>query len=283
MDTEQFRFSEGTVVTEMPTLFQVDDPKQQLQDYVERFSDAQELLFADARQSLLLVFQGMDAAGKDSTIKKVTSGVNPQGFQVTGFKRPTHLDLAHNYLWRCWRAVPERGRIGVFNRSHYEEVLVVRVHPEILDSRSLPERSFGSEFWRHRYDDINSFEAHLHRNGTHVVKFFLNVSKEEQRQRLLSRLDTPKKWWKFNPSDLDERACWDDYMRCYQWALEATSTQDSPWYVIPADDKPSMRVLVAAIIVELLEGMEISFPAPSEAQTSRFDWARSVLEDEAKG
>ncbi len=280
MDIQAYRFKEGTVLGELPTNEEIDDPKDTLRQLVDEFSDAQERLYADARQSLLLIFQGMDGAGKDSTIKKVTSGVNPQGFQVTGFKKPTHLELDHNYLWRCWRAVPERGRIGVFNRSHYEEVLVVRVHPGILDNRSLPDRVFGDDFWSRRFADINNFEAHLHHNGTRIIKFFLNVSKEEQKRRMIRRLDTPEKWWKFNPGDVEERAFWDDYMRCYQWALEATSTQHAPWYVIPADNKPAMRVIVARIIVDLLQGMDINFPAPDPDQVSRFDWARATLENE---
>ncbi|MDH4160794.1 MAG: polyphosphate kinase 2 family protein [Actinomycetota bacterium] len=240
-------------------------------------SDAQERLYADDRHSLLLVFQAMDAAGKDGTIKHVMSGVNPAGTQVTSFKAPSAEELDHDFLWRVARALPERGRVGIFNRSHYEEVLVVRVHPEYLDGQRLPSDTRGEELWRQRYESINGFERHLARNGTVIVKFFLNVSKREQRQRFLDRLDDADKTWKFNSGDVAERGHWDEYMTAYEDALSATSTEWAPWYVIPADRKPVMRALVANVVARTVDGMDLRFPEVPDEERAALAQARARL------
>ncbi|HVT64388.1 MAG TPA: polyphosphate kinase 2 family protein [Mycobacteriales bacterium] len=224
----------------------------------------QELLYATGTRSLLLVFQALDAAGKDGTIAHVMSGVNPQGCSVTSFKRPSDEDLRHDFLWRCAKALPERGHIGIFNRSYYEEVLVVRVHPELLAAQHLPGSAKpGKRLWKERYDDINAFELHLERCGTRVVKFFLHVSKAEQRKRFLDRLDDPAKQWKFSSADVAEREHFDEYMAAYEDALTATSTTHSPWYVIPADHKPSMRALVAGVVVHAVDDLGLEAPKPA--------------------
>ena len=256
------------------------DAKKAVEKSVEQFADLQEMLYADNRHSLLLVFQGMDAAGKDSTIDKVTSGVNPAGFQVFSFKKPSSEEIDHNFLWRCWQRMPERGRIGIYNRSYYEEVLVVKVHPAIVASRQLPNKEVNDEFWEQRYHDINQMEKHLANNGTRVVKFFLNVSKDEQRNRFLSRLNRPEKNWKFSSADLNERRYWDDYQQAFRDALKATDKDYAPWYVIPADDKWNMRVIVADIIVDELKALKLSYPEPDEAEVARFDAARKELEQD---
>jgi len=240
-------------------------------------ADAQERLYADDRHSLLLVFQAMDAAGKDGTIKHVMSGVNPAGTQVTSFKAPSAEELDHDFLWRVARALPERGRVGIFNRSHYEEVLVVRVHPEYLDGQRLPSDTRGEELWRQRYESINGFERHLARNGTVIVKFFLNVSKREQRQRFLDRLDDADKTWKFNSGDVAERGHWDEYMTAYEDALSATSTEWAPWYVIPADRKPVMRALVANVVARTVDGMDLRFPEVPDEERAALAQARARL------
>ena len=240
-------------------------------------AEAQERLYADDRHSLLLVFQAMDAAGKDGTIKHVMSGVNPAGTQVTSFKAPSAEELDHDFLWRVARALPERGRVGIFNRSHYEEVLVVRVHPEYLDGQRLPSDTRGEKLWRQRYESINDFERHLARNGTVIVKFFLNVSKREQRQRFLDRLDDSDKTWKFNSGDVAERAHWDKYMAAYEDALSATSTDWAPWYVIPADRKPVMRALVAEVVARTVEGMDLRFPEVSDDERAALAEVRARL------
>ena len=219
--------------------------KEILDKNLEELAEAQTLLYADDRYAILIVLQALDAAGKDGTIKHVMSGVNPQGCQVFSFKRPSAEELDHNFLWRYMKALPERGRIGIFNRSYYEDVLVVKVHPERVESQKLPPGRRDKEFWKDRYDDINAFERHLVRNGTVVLKFFLHVSKDEQKQRFLERLDRPEKNWKFSEADLAERAFWDDYVVAYEDALTATSTSWAPWYVIPADQKWATRALVA--------------------------------------
>ena len=256
------------------------EAKKAVEKSVEQFADLQEMLYADNRHSLLLVFQGMDAAGKDSTIDKVTSGVNPAGFQVFSFKKPSSEEIDHNFLWRCWQRMPERGRIGIYNRSYYEEVLVVKVHPAIVASRQLPNKEVNDEFWEQRYHDINQMEKHLANNGTRVVKFFLNVSKDEQRNRFLSRLNRPEKNWKFSSADLNERRYWDDYQQAFRDALKATDKDYAPWYVIPADDKWNMRVIVADIIVDELKALKLSYPEPDEAEVARFDAARKELEQD---
>ncbi len=254
--------------------------KRFLKDRIAELSDAQERLYADDRHSLLLIFQARDAAGKDSTIKHVMSGVNPQGCQVHSFKAPSKEELDHNYLWRCWKDLPERGRIGIFNRSYYEEVLVVRVHPEILAGQKLPPEHVDDDIWAERYEDINAFERHMARNGTVILKFFLHVSKEEQKQRFLSRLNEPEKHWKFSKSDLKVRESWEVYDDAYQAMLQATSTEHAPWYVIPADHKPVMRALVGHIIVQTLNGLDLKFPTLSPEETARLDEARAFLMNE---
>ncbi len=227
---------------------------------------AQEMLYADDRYALLVIFQAMDAAGKDGTIKHVMSGINPTGCQVYSFKRPSEEELDHTYLWRCMVRLPERGRIGIFNRSYYEEVLVVRVHPELLDFQKLPPGKRGKSFWQARYDDINAFEQHLTRNGTTVLKFFLNVSKEEQKRRFIERLEQPEKNWKFSEGDVNERDHWDEYMEAYEAAIRATSTEWAPWHVIPADDKWMTRAIVADVISSTLQSLDLRVPQPSPQQ-----------------
>ena len=256
------------------------DAKKALEKSVEEFADLQEMLYADNRHSLLLVFQGMDAAGKDSTINQVTSGVNPAGFQVFSFKKPSSEEMDHNFLWRCWHRMPERGRIGIYNRSYYEEVLVVKVHPAIVEGRRIPNKDVNEAFWEKRYSDINAMEKHLANNGTRVVKFFLNVSKEEQKQRFLSRLDDPDKHWKFSSADLNERQFWDQYQSAFREAIEATDKDYAPWYIIPADDKRNMRAVVADIIVEELKDLKLSFPEPDKGEIARFADARKSLNSE---
>jgi len=248
---------------------------------VEQLADAQELLWASDTYAILLVFQAMDAAGKDSTIKHVMSGVNPQGVDVTSFRKPSSEELDHTFLWRTSKAVPERGRIGIFNRSHYEEVVAIKVHPDWLDRQNLPRGSRGPDFWDDRYDDINAFEHHLDRNGTKVVKFFLNVSRAEQKRRFMARLDKPGKLWKFNAADVPERARWDEYMAAYEDAITATSTPWAPWYVVPADQKHVMQALVAAIVADTIEGLDLQWPTVTDADREANARARAALEAES--
>jgi len=244
---------------------------------LERLVKLQEVLYAENRWSLLLIFQGMDAAGKDSAIKHVMSGLNPQGTQVYSFKRPSDEELDHDYLWRSVKALPERGRIGIFNRSYYEEVLVVKVHPEILAGEELPPSLVTPRIWAQRYEDINAFERYLSRNGTVIRKFFLHMSKEEQRRRLLERLDEPAKNWKFQGGDLDERDRWDDYQRAYEQMLSKTSTRHAPWFVVPADHKWFTRVAIAELIGDALASLELAFPKPSKEQLVALAEARRRL------
>jgi len=248
-----------------------------LAEGVAELEKLQAKLYAQDRWSLLLVFQAMDAAGKDSTIKHVMSGVNPQGCQVYSFKQPSTEELDHDFLWRATRALPERGRIGIFNRSYYEEVLVVRVHPEVLANEKLPADRMKKSIWEERYQDIRAFEKHLDRNGTVVLKFFLNVSRKEQKKRFLSRLDDPEKNWKFATADLGERRRWDDYMNAYEEMIQATSTKRAPWHVVPADHKWFTRLVVAATIVETLEAMHVDFPKIDAEQRRRLTEARRAL------
>ena len=247
---------------------------------VDELSEAQELLWASDTYALLVVFQAMDAAGKDSAIEHVMTGVNPQGVQVVSFRKPSAEELDHDFLWRISKALPERGRIGIFNRSHYEEVVALRVHPEWLESQQLPPGSIGPDVWDQRHEDINAFERHLDRNGTKIVKFFLHVSKAEQRRRFLARLDTPHKEWKFNAADVDERARWDDYMAAFEAALGATSTPWAPWYVIPADHKWLTQALVARILVETIDGLDLQWPQVSPKEHEANLEARRRLEAE---
>lgn len=252
-----------------------------LTEDLSELSAAQDLLYAADSWAVLVVFQAMDAAGKDSTIKHVMSGVNPQGCQVYSFKQPSVEELDHNFLWRCMKALPERGRIGIFNRSYYEDVLVVKVHPELVNAARIPDANPDSKkFWQARYEDINNFEHHLMRNGTRIIKFFLNVSKGEQRQRFLDRLDQPGKNWKFSPTDVKERRFWDDYMAAYEEAIAATSTKWAPWYVIPADHKWVTRALVARILAQEIGGLGLSYPAVTPDQEAEFTKARKRLEAE---
>src|SRR5262245_57724542 len=246
---------------------------------LEDLAEAQELLYADARYGVLIVLQAMDAAGKDGTIKHVMSGVNPQGCQVFSFKKPSAEELDHNFLWRYMKSLPERGRIGIFNRSYYEDVLVVKVHPEFLGPQ-LPREKVGKKFWEDRYEDINCFERHLVRNGTLILKFFLNVSKEEQKRRFLERLDRPEKNWKLSPSDLPERGHWDEYMQAYEDAISATSTEEAPWYVIPADYKWVTRSVVADIITTSIRSLDLKYPVVTPEKKKLLEEARKKLEAE---
>jgi len=247
---------------------------------VSWLAEEQDKLYATNQWSVLLVFQAMDAAGKDSTIKHVTSGVNPQGCQVYSFKQPSTEELDHDFLWRTTRCLPERGRIGIFNRSYYEEVLVVRVHPEFLAAQHLPPKLVDRKIWDRRLDDIAQFERYLAHNGTLVLKFFLNVSRKEQKRRFMERLDEPEKNWKFSAADVKERGYWNDYMKAYEEAIRATASKAAPWYVVPADNKWYTRLVVAAAIVEAMEGLELRYPAIVPAQRRELAKARAVLAKE---
>jgi PPK2 family polyphosphate:nucleotide phosphotransferase len=251
-----------------------------LQDGIERLRELQEKLYAQNRWSLLLIFQAMDAAGKDSTIKHVMSGVNPQGCQVFSFKAPSAEELDHDYLWRHVRCLPERGRIGIFNRSYYEETLVVRVHPGILAGQRLPPSLVGRRIWKERFEDVNAFERYLSRNGTVIRKFFLHLSREEQRKRFLDRLEKPHKHWKFSLDDVRERRHWDDYRRAYEDVIRATSTKHAPWFVVPADNKWFTRLVVAAAVVDTLEGLDLRFPKIDAQRRRELQAARRVLRGE---
>lgn len=252
-----------------------------LDESLAELTEAQELLYADNRYSVLIVLQAMDAAGKDGTIKHVMSGVNPQGCQVSSFKKPTDEELDHNFLWRYSKRLPGRGMIGIFNRSYYEDVLVVRVHPELLDSK-LPPGKRGKKFWEARYEDINAFEQHLTRNGTVILKFFLNVSKQEQRKRFLDRLERPEKHWKFSVADLTERGYWDDYVDAYESAISATSTAEAPWHIVPADHKWVTRAVVADVVTTAIRGLDLQYPTPTDSQLALLAEARSQLSKEEK-
>jgi PPK2 family polyphosphate:nucleotide phosphotransferase len=246
-----------------------------LSTHVEELSAQQEMLYAGDRHALLIIFQAMDAAGKDGAIKHVMSGVNPQGCQVFSFKHPSPSELAHDFLWRTTRDLPERGKIGIFNRSYYEEVLIVRVHPEILRGENLPDP--GKHVWDRRFRSITGLERHLHANGTRIVKFFLHLSKEEQRKRFLARIDEADKNWKFSAGDVEERKFWKDYMHAYQEALAATSTRQAPWYVVPADDKENARLIVSQIVVDMLESLGMRYPATGAARRRELQAIRRSL------
>jgi PPK2 family polyphosphate:nucleotide phosphotransferase len=249
-----------------------------LRKHTEELSSLQTRLYAHNRYSMLIIFQAMDAAGKDGAIKHVMSGVNPQGCQVFSFKHPSEEELDHDFLWRTTRSLPERGMIGIFNRSYYEEVLIVRVHPEILRSEGLPDESLDpKKVWKERFQSIMDLEAHLHRNGTRIIKFFLHISKDEQRERLLKRIDDPEKYWKVNPGDVTERAFWNDYMKAYEECMAATSTRDAPWYVVPADDKKSARLIVSKVIVETMRALRMSFPKPDAERRKELKASRKAL------
>lgn len=249
---------------------------QQLDAFKAELDQAQELLYADASWALLVVIQALDAGGKDGTIKHVMSGINPQGCRVVAFKQPSAEELRHDFLWRCARVLPERGQIGIFNRSYYEEVLISRVHPSLLDAQHLP--AGRKHLWQERYESINGFERHLVRNGTRVVKLFLHISKEEQRQRFLKRLDDPAKQWKFTAADVAEREFFDDYEDAYEDALTATSTSWAPWYVVPADHKPTLRALVAGIVLHEVDQLHLRPPTVSKEQREELARARKALD-----
>jgi PPK2 family polyphosphate:nucleotide phosphotransferase len=265
---------------ETPGLDSKEEATRLLQETVQRMGELQERLYAQDRWSVLLIFQAMDAAGKDSTIKHVMSGVNPQGCHVASFKQPSTEELDHDYLWRVARHLPERGRIGIFNRSYYEEVLIVRVHPELLSKQRLPEPLISKKIWQQRYEDIRNFEQYLGRQGTVIRKFFLNVSKEEQRRRFLERLEEPEKNWKFSLADVHEREHWRDYQRAYQDLIQHTATKDAPWYVVPADHKWFTRIVVGAAIVEALESIRPTFPKLAGDTLRDLGVAKAALESE---
>lgn len=288
MKIEKFRIAEGSKVNlkNHPTDFTADysDKKQAVEDLkknVERLRELQDVLYAQDKYSLLVVFQAMDAAGKDGAIEHVMSGVNPQGCHVVSFKQPSSEELDHDYLWRCQKNLPGRGMIGIFNRSHYEEVLVVRVHREYLNYQQLPNETLNDkDIWNKRFKHIRDWEQHLVENGTHVIKFFLNVSRDEQKARFLSRIEEEDKNWKFSMGDVKERGHWDDYMKCYKEAIEATSTDLAPWYIIPADKKWFTRLAVSEVIVKELESLDLHYPVLTEEHKSELLEAKKMLESE---
>jgi PPK2 family polyphosphate:nucleotide phosphotransferase len=285
--TETFRIRPDDVVKlrDWPTHVQPvygaeEDYESILAEHIAKLSSLQNLLYADNRYAVLIIFQALDAAGKDGAIRHVMSGVNPQGCQVFSFKHPSSRELEHDFLWRTTRCLPERGKIGIFNRSYYEEVLIVRVHPEILAGQGLPKESLKDEkFWQHRFKSILDLEKHLHRNGTRVVKFFLHLSKDEQRKRFLARIDSPEKQWKLTRSDLDERRLWKDYQKAYEACLSATSTKEAPWYAVPADDKKSARLIISQVLVELLESLDLAYPKPSMNGKALAEMRRKLVRD----
>jgi PPK2 family polyphosphate:nucleotide phosphotransferase len=256
------------------------DSKAMLQQGVQLLAELQDKLYAQDRWAVLLVFQAMDAAGKDGTIKHVMSGVNPQGCEVASFKAPSSEELDHDFLWRCTPYLPNRGHIGIFNRSYYEEVLVVRVHPELLHAEKLPPQLVTKRIWEERYEDINNFERYLARNGTVIRKFFLHVSKAEQKKRFLARLNEPEKHWKFSGSDVRERAHWDEYQKAYEAMIRATATPDAPWYVVPADNKWFTRLVVAAAVVEAMESLHLHYPKVDKRKRAELAAARELLMQE---
>lgn len=256
------------------------DAKRDLQEVIKAIAEYQDILYAQDTHSLLIIFQAMDAAGKDSTIKHVMSGINPQGFQVYSFKAPSLEELDHDYLWRCSKALPERGRIGIFNRSYYEEILVTRVHPEILEQRQIPPSLIDEKIWKQRFEEINNFEKHLVNNGTVILKFFLNVSKEEQKQRFLERIERPEKNWKFSTNDAKEREFWDDYLAVYEDMFNHTSTELAPWHIISADHKWFTRLAVAGIIYAKLKELNLHYPKVSQEKHLELLQAKVMLENE---
>ncbi|MDM7924355.1 MAG: polyphosphate kinase 2 family protein [Pyrinomonadaceae bacterium] len=288
MNIDKYRIEEGTKLNlkehrtdDTGDYTDKDEAVKDLQDNIQRMRELQDMLYAQDVYSLLIVFQAMDAAGKDGAIEHVMSGVNPQGVSVVSFKQPSAEERDHDFLWRCQKNLPERGRIGIFNRSHYEEVLVVRVHPEILQGQQLPrELKEDKDIWKKRFDHIRDWEQHLFENGIHVVKFFLNVSKKEQKDRFLARIEEPEKNWKFSMGDVKERAHWDDYMHAYEEAISATSTKHAPWYVIPADKKWFTRLAVSEIIVAKLESMDLHYPKVSKEHLDELAEAKKLLENE---
>jgi PPK2 family polyphosphate:nucleotide phosphotransferase len=285
INSKQFRVAEAKTIdlekwpTNIDPVYKSkENYKKHLSEHVTQLSQLQQLLFASNSYAVLLIFQGMDAAGKDSAIKHVMSGVNPQGCQVFSFKHPSPTELQHDFLWRTTRDLPERGQIGIFNRSYYEDVLITRVHPEILRSEGVPEKPLNQRaVWRERYRSIVDLEKHLDANGTRIIKFFLHLSKEEQRKRFLERIDTPEKNWKFGPADIAEREFWKDYMNVYAECLSATSGKDVPWYVVPADDKKNTRLIVSHIVLETLKGLKMAYPKADEKRRKELQSIRKRL------
>ena len=285
INTKPYRVKEGSDIdlsdwaTDVKPLYKSEnDYAALLEKHVHELTHYQELLYASDRYAFLIILQAMDAAGKDSAIKHVMSGVNPQGCQVYSFKHPSATELDHDFLWRATQRLPERGQLGIFNRSYYEEVLIVRVHRELLEAEKLPKELVDDKIWKQRYRSMRDFERHLHANGTRVVKFFLHISMEEQRRRLLARLDDPEKIWKFNVADLDERKCWKDYMRAYAEMLSATSTRDAPWYVVPADDKKNARLIISRVIIDALASLDMEYPKLGKAQAEAMKTVRAQLD-----
>ena len=285
IDVARFRVPEGKRVDlkKWPTKVRpFYDSKEQYQlllaDHVDKLARRQNLLYAHDRYAMLLIFQAMDAAGKDGVIKHVMSGLNPQGCQVFSFKHPSATDLDHDFLWRTTICLPERGRIGIFNRSYYEEVLIVRVHPEILQAQRLPDDVVDdANIWKNRYRSIVDLERHLNRNGTRILKFFLHLSKEEQKNRFLDRIDDPEKNWKFSAADVAERARWKDYMRAYEDCLSATSTRQAPWFVVPADDKQNARLIVSRVVLDSMKSLKMRYPSPDAARLKELQRIRGEL------
>ena len=283
--SKKFRVGLGDTVhlrkwpTKVAPVYESKDEYQRLlEEHVAKLSALQKLLYASNRYAVLLIFQAMDAAGKDGAIKHVMSGVNPQGCQVFSFKHPSPAELQHDFLWRTTRDLPERGRIGIFNRSYYEEVLIARVHPEILRAEGIPDAPRdGRAAWRERYRSINQLERHLHANGTRIIKFYLHLSKDEQRTRFLQRIDAPDKNWKLSLADVEERRFWKQYMRAYEDCLGATSTRDAPWYIVPADDKENARLIVSRIVLDTLEGLKMSYPKTSAKRRQELQAIRRRL------
>jgi PPK2 family polyphosphate:nucleotide phosphotransferase len=288
VNSKNFRVRAGEKVKlkEWPTreepYYQSKEEYQQiLTEHTQELSTQQNMLYASNRYSLLLIFQGMDAAGKDGAVKHVMSGINPQGCEVYSFKQPSAEELEHDFLWRTTCRLPERGRIGIFNRSYYEEVLVVRVHPELLLNEGLPNQLVDEKIWEERYRSIVNLEKHLYRNETRIIKFFLHLSKDEQRKRFLARIDHPEKNWKFNPADVQERSFWNDYRKAYEACLSATSTKQAPWYIVPADDKENARVIVSQIILDTLKKLGMSYPETDETRRKELLSIRELLGSES--
>lgn len=288
INPDDFRVTEGNAVklkkwpTRVKPVYKSKEHyRSMLADHVARLSERQQLLYADGRYAVLLIFQAMDAAGKDSVIKHVMSGVNPQGCQVFSYKHPSATELRHDFLWRTTRDLPERGRIGIFNRSYYEEVLIVRVHPEILAGENLPPADDDSgSIWKARHRSIVDLEHHLHVNGTRIIKFFLHISKDEQRRRFMTRIDEPDKNWKFSLADVAERKFWKDYMKAYEKCLSATSTRFAPWYVVPANDKENARLIVSQIVLGLLEKLPLAYPRTAAQRGKELQAIRAQLKRE---
>ena len=285
IDPERFRVLPGKRIRldKWPTLVKPyygskEDYNRCIREGVEEMDERQKRLYASSRYALLLIFQAMDAAGKDSAIRNVMSGVNPQGCEVTSFKQPSAPELRHDFLWRTQHRMPERGMIGIHNRSHYEEVIVLRVHPELLANEGVPEKQWdGESLWKERFQSIVESETHLHRNGTRILKFFLHISKEEQRKRLLARIDEPEKNWKFSFADIEERKLWKRYMSAYEECLRATSTREAPWYAVPADDKKNARLIISKIITEAMKEMKLEYPVLGKEKEKELREIRKAL------